>query len=195
MVRNLAAPVRVPDVDEPFTVTMPAFVHRFEKGHKIRLVVAGASPNYRGNTAPSEVTIATGDGGAPNALAAEDQPLQSITLPTVAAADQDPYFPVPASPRATPARATGTVATAMGRAPAQATTGTATRTGTPRATDRPATGTRRRPRQSSADASTASSLLPDTGGPPLGLLGAGLLLVALGAHLLMRRRRDSSRPS
>ena len=33
LIRNLIAPVRVPDVRKPFTVTMPGFVHRFESGH------------------------------------------------------------------------------------------------------------------------------------------------------------------
>ena len=39
--------------------------------------------------------------------------------------------------------------------------------------------------------SATTTPLPDTGGPQLGLLAAGLLLVVLGAHLLARRRRDS----
>lgn len=60
LIRNLVAPVRVPDVGQNFTVTLPGFVHRFESGHSIRLVVAGGSTNYRGGLAPTPVTIATG---------------------------------------------------------------------------------------------------------------------------------------
>jgi ABC-2 type transport system ATP-binding protein len=60
LIRNLVAPVRVPDVRQPFTVTMPAFVHRFEPGHSIRLVVAGGSTNYRGGLSPTPVSIPTG---------------------------------------------------------------------------------------------------------------------------------------
>lgn len=60
VVRNLIAPVRVPDVNKPFTVTLPGFVHRFDEGHRIKLVVAGGSLNYRGGTIPSPVTIAGG---------------------------------------------------------------------------------------------------------------------------------------
>ena len=35
-------------VTKPFTATLPAFVHRFAPGHRIRFVVAGGSVNYRG---------------------------------------------------------------------------------------------------------------------------------------------------
>ena len=71
LIRNLVAPVRVPDVRQKFTVTLPGFVHRFEPGHSIRLVVAGGSTNYRGGAAPTPVTIPTGT--------AE----QELTLPVV----------------------------------------------------------------------------------------------------------------
>jgi ABC-2 type transport system ATP-binding protein len=60
IVRNLVAPIRVPDVNKPFTVTMPGIVHRFAKGHTLRLVVAGGSTNYRGGLVPNPVTITTG---------------------------------------------------------------------------------------------------------------------------------------
>ena len=60
VVRDLVAPVRVPDAGKPFRVTLPAFAHRFEKGHSLRLVVAGGSVNYRGGLVPAPVTVATG---------------------------------------------------------------------------------------------------------------------------------------
>ena len=60
LIRNLVAPVRVPDVRKAFTVTLPALVHRFEPGHSIRLVVAGGSTNYRGGLTPTAVSIPTG---------------------------------------------------------------------------------------------------------------------------------------
>jgi len=60
LIRNLIAPVRVPDVRKAFTVTLPAFVHRFESGHSIRLVVAGGSTNYHGGLTPTPVSIPTG---------------------------------------------------------------------------------------------------------------------------------------
>lgn len=62
-IHALTAPVRVPDVTRPFTVTLPAFVHRFAAGHRLRLVVAGGSVNYRGGLTATPVTIATGSAG------------------------------------------------------------------------------------------------------------------------------------
>ncbi len=70
IVRNLVAPVRVPDATKPFTVTLPAFAHRFDRGHRLRLIVAGGSTNYRGGLTPTPVTIALGS------------PAQSLTVPT-----------------------------------------------------------------------------------------------------------------
>ncbi|RNL60610.1 ABC transporter ATP-binding protein [Nocardioides marmoriginsengisoli] len=59
-IKNLTAPVRIPDASKPFTVTMPAFVHRFAPGHRIRLVVAASSLNYRGGLGANLVTITSG---------------------------------------------------------------------------------------------------------------------------------------
>lgn len=70
LIRALEAPVRVPDVSKPFTVSLPAIVHRFAPGHRIRLVVAGGSTNYRGGMSANTVTIASGDN-------------QTLTLPVV----------------------------------------------------------------------------------------------------------------
>ena len=71
LVRNLIAPVRVPDVRKAFTVTMPGFVHRFEPGHSVRLVVASGSTNYRGGLEAVPVSIPTGSAD------------QVLTLPVV----------------------------------------------------------------------------------------------------------------
>lgn len=60
IVRNLVAPARIPNVNQPFTVTLPGIVHRFAKGHRLRLVVAGGSTNYRGGLTPNAVSIRTG---------------------------------------------------------------------------------------------------------------------------------------
>ncbi|THI96972.1 ABC transporter ATP-binding protein [Nocardioides sp.] len=60
LINGTEAPVRVPDVTEPFTVTLPAIVHEFATGHQIRLVVAGGSVNYRGGLVASPVTISSG---------------------------------------------------------------------------------------------------------------------------------------
>ncbi|RZL65390.1 MAG: ABC transporter ATP-binding protein, partial [Rhodococcus sp. (in: high G+C Gram-positive bacteria)] len=62
-INNLTAPVRVPDVTKPFNVTMPAFVHQFATGHRIRLVVASSSLNYRGGLMSNVVMIDSGKAG------------------------------------------------------------------------------------------------------------------------------------
>ncbi|MGA8988637.1 CocE/NonD family hydrolase [Aeromicrobium sp.] len=71
VVNNLVAPVRVPDVTKPFTVTLPGIAHRFAPGHSLRLVIAGGSTNYRGGLTANPVTITTGS------------PSQALTLPVV----------------------------------------------------------------------------------------------------------------
>jgi predicted acyl esterase len=60
LIHGLEAPIRVPDVTKPITVTLPAIVHQFAAGHSIRLVVAGGSDNYRGGLTPVPVTIGSG---------------------------------------------------------------------------------------------------------------------------------------
>lgn len=69
-VANLVAPTRIADPTRPFTVTMPAIVHRFAPGHRVRLVISGGSTNYRGSQSAVPVTIAAGDD-------------QTFTLPVV----------------------------------------------------------------------------------------------------------------
>jgi len=69
-IRAMIAPVRIPDVTAPFTVTMPGIVHQFAPGHRLRLIVAGGSTNYRGDLASSTVTVTGGAG-------------QTLDLPTV----------------------------------------------------------------------------------------------------------------
>ncbi|MCW2785102.1 MAG: transporter ATP-binding protein [Marmoricola sp.] len=59
-INYLTAPVRIADVTKPFTVTLPAFVHRFPAGDRIRLIVSGSSLNYRGGLLSNPVTITTG---------------------------------------------------------------------------------------------------------------------------------------
>jgi ABC-2 type transport system ATP-binding protein len=61
----------VPDARKPFTVKLPGIVHRFAPGHKIRLVIAGGSVNYRGGLTPQVVGIQTGSAA------------QMLTLPVV----------------------------------------------------------------------------------------------------------------
>lgn len=71
IVRNLVAPVRVPNVNAAFTVRLPAISHRFDAGHRLRLIVSGGSVNYRGGLTPTTVSITTGSTG------------NALTLPTL----------------------------------------------------------------------------------------------------------------
>ena len=64
------APFRINDATLPVRVTMPAIVHRFAAGHRLRLVVSSSSVNYRGGLVSQPVTIAGG-------------PAQTLTLPVV----------------------------------------------------------------------------------------------------------------
>lgn len=60
LIKGLEAPIRVPDVNAPVKVTLPAVVHRFDAGHRLKLVVAGGSVNYRAGLVSAPVTIAGG---------------------------------------------------------------------------------------------------------------------------------------
>ncbi|HJQ06350.1 MAG TPA: CocE/NonD family hydrolase [Nocardioides sp.] len=60
LIHGLEAPVRIPDVTQPFTVKVPGIVHRFAAGHRIELQVAGGSVNYRGGLTAVPVTVASG---------------------------------------------------------------------------------------------------------------------------------------
>jgi ABC-2 type transport system ATP-binding protein len=64
---RLISPARVADVTKPVRVELPGVVQRFEKGHRIRLVVAASDWAYAGNAAPQPVTVTTSP-DAPSAL-------------------------------------------------------------------------------------------------------------------------------
>jgi ABC-2 type transport system ATP-binding protein len=53
------SPVRIPVTGETVKVDLPGIVHRFEKGHRLELRVAGSDLAYRGNIAPQVVTVTT----------------------------------------------------------------------------------------------------------------------------------------
>ncbi|GAB2892574.1 hypothetical protein GCM10027074_70820 [Streptomyces deserti] len=57
LARRLVAPVRVPDVTRRFTVTLPGIVHRFDKGHRLRFVIAASDDAYFGNRGIKPVTV------------------------------------------------------------------------------------------------------------------------------------------
>ena len=186
VVRNLAAPVRVPDVTRPFTVTMPAFAHRFAPGHAIRLLVAGASPNYRGGTAPVAVGISTAAGASPT----RPLPAQSLTLPTLAGVpgsgpDPDTGGPGTGGPGTDPG--TGGPGTGNGAGPTPRTGDSSGDGGTAGSGGTVVTPAQAAP----AVAGSPTTTLPDTGGPSSRLAAAGLALLLLGAGQVLLGRRPT----
>ncbi|WP_438490371.1 CocE/NonD family hydrolase [Streptomyces sp. S186] len=57
LVHRLVAPARVPDVTRRFTVELPGIVHRFQPGHRLRLVIAASDSAYAGNRGVKRVTV------------------------------------------------------------------------------------------------------------------------------------------
>ena len=56
---RLVSPVRVTDVSEPVSVTLPGVVQRFPAGHRIRVTIAASDLAYGGNLSPQPVTVTT----------------------------------------------------------------------------------------------------------------------------------------
>jgi ABC-2 type transport system ATP-binding protein len=65
--RNLVSAVRVADPSKPVSIGLPGIVHRFAKGHVLKLVLATTSATYRGSVAAGPVTVKT-DPTAPGEL-------------------------------------------------------------------------------------------------------------------------------
>jgi predicted acyl esterase len=90
---RLVAPIRSASLGGPVSVTLPAIVHRFAAGHRVRLVVAGSDAAYRGSPVPAAVTITTdaADPGVltlPVATAAAQRPVAAATVPARACASR-----------------------------------------------------------------------------------------------------------
>jgi ABC-2 type transport system ATP-binding protein len=67
LVHRLVSPVRVADVREPLRIELPGIVHRWESGHRLRLVLAASDAVYANNLAVYPVTVRT-DPAAPPVL-------------------------------------------------------------------------------------------------------------------------------
>jgi ABC-2 type transport system ATP-binding protein len=59
LVHRLISPVRVLDATKPVHVQLPGIVHRFAKGHTIKLVIAATDGAYRNATPVQPVTVST----------------------------------------------------------------------------------------------------------------------------------------
>jgi predicted acyl esterase len=69
---RLISPARVADPSRPFTIELPAIVHRFEPGHRLSVVLAGGDMAYRGSNVRQTVALTTGGTN-----------VQQLTLPVV----------------------------------------------------------------------------------------------------------------
>jgi ABC-2 type transport system ATP-binding protein len=87
MVHRLVAPVRLSSTDQPVKVNLPGIVHRFPKGHRVRLVVATTDQAYLSSRAGHVITVEN-DPADPNVL------MLPVTSPAAALAI--PRLPRPA---------------------------------------------------------------------------------------------------
>jgi hypothetical protein len=83
LIRNRLAAARVADVTKPVEIQLPGMVHRFAKGHRIRLVVATSNSTSRGNDVAGPVSLVT-DPAAPGVLSMPvlRGPVTSLTDPS-----------------------------------------------------------------------------------------------------------------
>jgi ABC-2 type transport system ATP-binding protein len=72
LVHRLVAPVRVANASAPVTLTLPGVVHRFRKGHSIKLVIAATDAAYKNALPVQPVTVTSSSTG-----------LSSLTLPVL----------------------------------------------------------------------------------------------------------------
>ncbi|CAB4917670.1 unannotated protein [freshwater metagenome] len=88
------ASVRVPADGRATTVGLPGIVHRFAKGHRLRLVVAGGDLAHRGNLVPTPLSVRV-----------DPRDPSPLRLPVVPVADQAPIVRAAAPAKAArPAR-------------------------------------------------------------------------------------------
>ena len=109
---RLISPIRVEDVTKPVQVSLPGIVHRFPKGHTLRLVVSLSDAAYKGNALAQTLTLSTSP-LAPTTLTLPGVAAQNVTAPTA------PRPAAPAAPTA-PGPSTGPSLPTTGGAPALA---------------------------------------------------------------------------
>src|SRR5204863_9323911 len=90
--RNLLSAARVADVNQPVDIELPGIVHRFAKGHRIRLVVSTSNSTNRGNTVAGPVSIDTAS-SAPGTLTLPKVGSRVPTLPGRCLATRAPIGP------------------------------------------------------------------------------------------------------
>lgn len=111
---RVIAPIRIADITKPITVSLPGLVHRFPKGHTLKLVVSLSDAAYKNNALAQTLVLSTSK-AAPTTL----------TLPGKLAVGPSGRAPV-AAPAAPPAAAPAGLPTASPGSPELPTTGLAT---------------------------------------------------------------------
>jgi ABC-2 type transport system ATP-binding protein len=108
LIHRLVSPVRVPAeaVDEPVTMNLIGFAHRFEAGHSVRLTLSATDMAYRNSPVADVITLATGAGST-----------FSLPMPATAAAPGTTTTPGGAASLA-PAPRPAAAAAPSGRLPA-----------------------------------------------------------------------------
>ncbi|MFP5218217.1 MAG: CocE/NonD family hydrolase C-terminal non-catalytic domain-containing protein [Actinomycetes bacterium] len=93
LIARMVSPVRVPtaDLDRVVDVNLIGFAHRFEAGHRVRLVLTTTDTAYRNNPVADVITLQTG-------------PASTLALPLPAGTVVPPEAP-PTAPGAPPAQA------------------------------------------------------------------------------------------
>ncbi len=56
---RVISPVRIADISKPVQVSLPGLVHRFRKGHTMKLVVSLSDAAYKNNDLAQLVTLST----------------------------------------------------------------------------------------------------------------------------------------
>ena len=56
---RLISPIRIADITKPVTVSLPGIVHRFPKGHTMKLVVSLSDAAYKGNALAQALTLSS----------------------------------------------------------------------------------------------------------------------------------------
>jgi predicted acyl esterase len=101
LANRVISPIRVADVTKPVQVSLPGIVHRFPKGHELRLVVSLSDAVYKGNNAAQVVTLSTSR-AAPTSLTLPGVAALSVVPPTSAAPGTAVTPPTTGTPSTSP---------------------------------------------------------------------------------------------
>jgi predicted acyl esterase len=78
---RVISPIRIADISKPVTVSLPGTVHRFPKGHQLKLVVSLSDAAYKGNDLAQTLTLSTSQ-AAPTSLTLPGLVGNAVAKPT-----------------------------------------------------------------------------------------------------------------